>query len=255
MGRYKTKFTDEELEEENNSRKKSGPIGFFGFIGAILFHFILDLYRLCKFAASKNPSSPITNLIIDSFCLASTLVLMGFLHFWIGVISIGGLLGFCTILGFMRRHYRRENPVPELQTWLAFGERLKVAYSAKFGDKNQAFNDEVDLHIRAMQAFSKGSTKRIDKDWLKRMAKFVDVNWSIPLEDSLSDVEKTEKFETPTVKFDEESAPKMKREKKHKKEQAVSDGMPNFDTMDNETIRRWIAKNPELVSIKFNGGE
>jgi len=70
--------------------------------------------------------------------------------------------------------------------WNAFGNRLKLAYTAKFGGENPAFNSEVDGHIKVLQALGKGYTKSQAEDWLKRMAKFVEVPWAIPDEERLS---------------------------------------------------------------------
>ncbi len=79
--------------------------------------------------------------------------------------------------------------------WRAFGTRLKEAYTAKFGYPNPGFEQEVDQHIKAMEALGHGYTKSIDEDWLKRMAKFVEVPWAIPEEERLSEVEKTEQYD------------------------------------------------------------
>ena len=81
-----------------------------------------------------------------------------------------------------------------IRKWKDFGNRLKLAYAAKFGGENKAFNDEVDAHIKVMRVMSKGYTKSLDEDWLKRMSRFVEVEYIIPEEEHLSEVEKTEEL-------------------------------------------------------------
>ena len=79
--------------------------------------------------------------------------------------------------------------------WSAYGNRLKEAYSAKFGGANPAFNVEVDMHISSVRAMGGSSmTKETNMDWLKRMAEFVEVPWAVPNEERLSEVEKTEQY-------------------------------------------------------------
>lgn len=79
--------------------------------------------------------------------------------------------------------------------WRAFGNRMKEAYTAKFGYPNPGFNEEVDQHIKAMEVLGHGDTKHINEDWLKRMAKFVEIPYVIPEEERLSEVEKTEQYD------------------------------------------------------------
>lgn len=85
--------------------------------------------------------------------------------------------------------------VTRILKWNAFGNRLKAAYSAKFGGDNKGFDDEVDEHIKAVKALGKGFTKSIDVDWLKRMAKFVEIPFVIPEEEYRSEEEKTKDFD------------------------------------------------------------
>jgi hypothetical protein len=85
------------------------------------------------------------------------------------------------------------------QKWGAFGNRMKAAYSSKFGGDNPAFSQEVDQHIKAMQALGKGTTKTINEEWLKRMAKFVEIPYVVPEEEILSEIEKTEQFDNKKV--------------------------------------------------------
>ena len=79
--------------------------------------------------------------------------------------------------------------------WNAFGNRLKVAYEAKFGYPNPEFNKEVDQHIKIMESMGKGYVKEIAEDWLKRMAKFVGVPFAVPAEERMSEMDKTLLYE------------------------------------------------------------
>lgn len=82
--------------------------------------------------------------------------------------------------------------------WRSFGNRMKEAYTAKFGYPNPAFNQEIDQHIKAVETLGKGYTKSIDMDWLKRMAEFTEIPFIIPEEEYLSEEEKTSKFDDDT---------------------------------------------------------
>ena len=88
--------------------------------------------------------------------------------------------------------------------WRAFGNRLKAAYTAKFGGENIGFNQEVDQRINVMRSLGKGSTKSLAEDWLKRIAKFVEVPWAIPVEERLSEAEKTNNFSDENINKKEE---------------------------------------------------
>ncbi len=67
--------------------------------------------------------------------------------------------------------------------WLRYGERLKLAYASKFGGDNRGFDGEVDYHIKIMVSNDKGFTRQLAKDWVKRMSKFVEIEW-LKLDDS-----------------------------------------------------------------------
>lgn len=83
----------------------------------------------------------------------------------------------------------------QYKMWSAFGTRMKVAYTAKFGYPNPAFNEEVDRHIRIMRAMSsKELTKKMSEDWLKRMSKFVGIKYVVPEEEHLTEEEKVKNF-------------------------------------------------------------
>lgn len=68
-------------------------------------------------------------------------------------------------------------------SWRDYGERLKKAYTAKFGGDNPGFESEVDYRIKLMVDTDKGYHREVAKDWLKRMSKFVAIDW-LSLEDS-----------------------------------------------------------------------
>jgi hypothetical protein len=59
-----------------------------------------------------------------------------------------------------------------------YASRLKEAYIIKFGYSDTSFEKEVDQHVRAMEVFEPGRTRRLNEDWLKRIAKFVEVPWN-----------------------------------------------------------------------------
>jgi len=90
--------------------------------------------------------------------------------------------------------------VMKILKWSAFGNRMKVAYSAKFGGDNPGFDEEVDAHIKAVKALGKGFTKSVDMDWLKKMAKFVEIPFVVPEEEYRSEEEKTRDFDSEETK-------------------------------------------------------
>ena len=89
------------------------------------------------------------------------------------------------------------NPLKTYLNWRAFGHRLKKGYIAKFGPggESKVFSEEVDMHIKAMRGLGPGYTKDLNRDWLRRMADFVEVPFAIPEEDYLSETEKTRRFD------------------------------------------------------------
>jgi Na+(H+)/acetate symporter ActP len=75
--------------------------------------------------------------------------------------------------------YNPEGEVDAIETqamdeWEAYGQRLKLAYSAKFGGDNPGFDDEVNQRVRVMQRIRGGFTHTIARDWLRRMEKFTE---------------------------------------------------------------------------------
>lgn len=85
--------------------------------------------------------------------------------------------------------------VHRIMMWNAYSNRLKEAYSAKFGENNPAFGDEVDGHIKVMKSLGRGYTKSVHLDKLKRLSSFVEVPFIIPEEDHLPEEEKTRAFD------------------------------------------------------------
>lgn len=111
------------------------------------------------------------------------------------IVSITVILGvFRYFAGEEETGERRIVRIIRYKKWDAFGNRMKVAYSAKFGGKNPAFNEAVDQHILAVKVLGKGYTKDINIQWLKRMAKFVEIPWAIPEEEKWSEVKKTNSY-------------------------------------------------------------
>jgi len=81
--------------------------------------------------------------------------------------------------------------------WDDFGNRLKLAYTAKFGGENPAFNQEVDAMILQCKTMKKGignDTKRSAEMRLKQYAHMCEIPFVIPEEEHLSEVEKTAEF-------------------------------------------------------------
>ena len=109
----------------------------------------------------------------------------------VGVLPVVYTVG--VVVGTLSLFYVGER-VTRLLRWREFGNRLKVAYVAKFGYENIAFNEEVDNHTRIMRTMSNMDTKQSAEDWLKRMAHMVEVKYVIPEEEYLSETEKTKQL-------------------------------------------------------------
>lgn len=60
-------------------------------------------------------------------------------------------------------------------SWRNFGQRMKKAYEAKFGGRNEEFDREVDNRIAAMQYLENGQTRQQTVQWLKSHARFVEI--------------------------------------------------------------------------------
>ncbi len=141
-------------------------VGLFGFVGIVWFTGSVD--------TSQQPSFAKAMLDIAPIVFALGLVIMVFAE-------LGGV-----------------DHVVRYHKWAAFGNRLKTAYTAKFGYPNPAFNDEVDQHIRVMRTMRKHTealTKELSEDWLKRAARMVEVPYVIPSEEHWSEEAKTEQFD------------------------------------------------------------
>ena len=58
-------------------------------------------------------------------------------------------------------------------SWYYYGERIKLAYEAKFGDNNPEFNKEIDLRVQQVERL-RGITSQIAADKIKRYAKMTE---------------------------------------------------------------------------------
>lgn len=67
--------------------------------------------------------------------------------------------------------------------WNLYGERLKKAYAANFYGANPGFNEEIDARISILVESDRGFRRQLALDYIKRMSKFVGVEW-LKLEDS-----------------------------------------------------------------------
>ena len=68
--------------------------------------------------------------------------------------------------------------------WQDLGNRLKVAYSAKFGYENKEFNALVDRNITVCENLTLGigaNTKGSSELWLKNMAHLCEITYDVPL--------------------------------------------------------------------------
>jgi|WetSurMetagenome_2_1015567.scaffolds.fasta_scaffold68395_5 hypothetical protein len=111
-----------------------------------------------------------------------------------------------TIIACMTAAFFGYETYVRYKRWGDFGNRMKAAYTAKFGGENKGFNDEVDKRIAVMKSlsFKEGMTKETTEDWLKRMAVFVEIPYVIPEEEKLSEEEKTRQFADDYVVEEEE---------------------------------------------------
>jgi len=87
------------------------------------------------------------------------------------------------IVGF----FDRQDSADEVPfNWEAYGERLKRAYESIYG-RNAGFEEEVDLRVGVLVETDKGFRRKLAKAWMKRVSKFVGVEW-LKLENSRSKV-------------------------------------------------------------------
>ncbi len=100
-------------------------------------------------------------------------IFIGFVPFWIGFVFAIIATGYFIIAGSSETSTQptaTDNP----DKWIEYGNRLKLAYTAKFGGENTGFNQEVDYRINIMQHNRRGFTHTIARDWLKRMERFTE---------------------------------------------------------------------------------
>lgn len=129
---------------------------------AIILYILTYLYFGSPFFASLTSLMPIVLATI-----------LGFVPIWI--LLLYGILGLTQL--FFK--YGSTSQVEQIATedmdkWDIYANRLKDAYSAKFGGENSGFNQEVDLRIKVMQHNRNGFTHTIARDWLKRMERFTE---------------------------------------------------------------------------------
>lgn len=109
------------------------------------------------------------------------------------------IIVFVSMIIFMILESMMQEPkenVEVVEVWEDFGERLKVAYAAKFGGDNPAFNQEVDAMILQCKTMKKGigDTKKSAELRLKNYAHMCEIPFVIPEEEHLTEEEKTVKF-------------------------------------------------------------
>ncbi len=98
---------------------------------------------------------------------------LGFIPLWIVFLQV--LCIVSTFLFFSISDSTKSQTVAQnTDAWVEYGNKLKTAYSAKFGGENTGFNDEIDYRIAIMQNLKHGFTHTIARDWLKRMERFTE---------------------------------------------------------------------------------
>jgi hypothetical protein len=118
-----------------------------------------------------------------SYASSSEKAVLDTLPVVIGVVGFAGMFASLTTREVVER----------MKKWRDFGERLKVAYEAKYGYRNTAFDEEVDRHVLVMRAITGGRySKSLSETWLKRVAHMVEVSYAIPEEEEMSEEDKTE---------------------------------------------------------------
>ena len=102
---------------------------------------------------------------------------MGLVPYWFIPLPIVAAV----IVGF----FDRQDSADEVPfNWEAYGEKLKRAYESIYG-RNAGFEEEVDLRVRVLVETDKGFRRELSKAWMKRVSKFVGVEW-LKLENSRS---------------------------------------------------------------------
>ena len=142
-----------------------------GLIGMVMFLGISPVFFLFAYFWFRS-------ILVSNFFAMIPLVagaLMGIIPMWIA--AMFSIVSFYTVWSSIMG-------VPELSgvatepsigsEWDEYGQRIKDAYSAKFGGENNGFNDEVNNRIAIMNHNGRGFTRTIAYDWLKRMSKFTE---------------------------------------------------------------------------------
>jgi hypothetical protein len=93
------------------------------------------------------------------------------------MISIVPILFVAMVIGVIIMSLGKDSEAEKQIDWTKYGERLKLAYAAKFGGENPGFNNEVDYRIKILVNTDKGFTRQLAKDWVKRMSDFVDIQY------------------------------------------------------------------------------
>jgi hypothetical protein len=114
-------------------------------------------------------------LALVTFGLTLFGTLTGFIPLWVAVLvgvppMVAILLGIFT-LGCSLPTTSEELPsAPPAD----YGERLKLAYEAKFGYREPEFDKEVDSHIKALGVLRRGPTRKWHQKRLEALENFVE---------------------------------------------------------------------------------
>lgn len=100
-------------------------------------------------------------------------VILGIIPIWL--VGIYGLTFVYLLFFYTTNAYNTTEPsTTDTDAWAEYGNKIKLAYTAKFGGENAGFNDEVDKRILVMQNNRRGFTHTIARDWLRRMSNFTE---------------------------------------------------------------------------------
>ena len=119
----------------------------------------------------------------------------------VGMVGVVLVIFSAMIIFMMLRTMADKRQTELIKSWDDFGNRLKLAYTAKFGGENPAFNQEVDSMILQCKTLKKGigsSAKTSAEMRLKEYAHMCEIPYIIPEEEYLSEVEKTEALKDTT---------------------------------------------------------
>jgi hypothetical protein len=131
-------------------------------LGKIFYEvFMLPLYRLPKYGIYLKSDAPKCNIILDCFALSLDCVVIGMLHFWYGLITIGGILLISFMIGYIRRRNIRENlKQPEIAP--EYKEKLAQNGYYKF-EPDLKFNEVEPIKARVEKEFKTERMKRTPK--------------------------------------------------------------------------------------------